>query len=434
MFKRKKKDSNSKKDIKAAKQKAKKQSANNSSQSKKKKLTRAEKKELKRKRKEFQNNKPSYKVEGGIGGDRDPRTKNGIRILSFFIIGLFLIVGGIIGGAFGVKGWTDYQKNNTTPLGTSLAFTKTDNAKVNINEVWTDKDRNVTVAKIGYPDSTRDILSNNGTSYKLYMNTKGQSPDAQMAYGILGSEGDGYLFIKGKLKDQPYNIGIKNTVSLTTDSTSRPSTSSSSSSSNNAADENLEVAISSMNKDGSSNSLFGSNKDKDAEKAKDQNDFIKFIINPYSDNTKVYKGSFLTPSGDIDYSKVVSQTSVESAINRIDKQIENREGNLEKLKSSEKEFEKRIKQEKKQKEKEDKKKEKEDKKKDKEDKDKKKDDDKSKEKEKTTKSEQNLEDVQKSIKEEQEGIEALQVKKETFEKADFNEDSFGDMQTKSNIY
>lgn len=423
MFKRKKKDNNSKKDVKEAK----KQNANKTSQTKKKKLTRAEKKDLKRKRKEFQNNKPSYKVEGGIGGDRDPRTKNGIRMLSFFIIGLFLIVGGLIGGAFGVKGWTDYQKNNTTPLGTSLAFTKTDNAKVNINEVWTDKDRNVTVAKIGYPDSTRDILSNNGTSYKLYMNTKGQSPDAQMAYGILGSEGDGYLFIKGKLKDQPYNIGIKNTVSLTTDSTSRPSTSSSSSSSNNAADENLEVAISSMNKDGSSNSLFGSNKDKDAEKAKDQNDFIKFIINPYSDNTKVYKGSFLTPSGDIDYSKVVSQTSVESAINRIDKQIESRESNLEKLKSSEKEFEKRIKQEKKQKDKADKKK-------DKDDKDKKKDDDKSKGKEKTTKSEQNLKDVQKSIEEEQEGIEALQAKRETFEKADFNEDSFGDMQTKSNIY
>ncbi|MEY8601980.1 hypothetical protein [Staphylococcus shinii] len=421
MFKRKKKNNNSKQNTKDINNKSKQKNANKTSKSKTKKLTRAEKKELKRKRKGFKNTKSNYEVEGGIAGDRDPTTKRDMKRLYALIIALLLVVGGIFAGVIGTKGWFDFQKNNTTKLGTSLAFSKTDDAKVKINEVWTDKNRNVTVAKLGYPDSTRDVLSNNGTSYKLHMNAKGNKSKIQMAYGILGSEGDGYLFIKGKLKDQPYNIGIENTVSLTTDSTSRSSSSTRSSSSRSNDEENLEVAISSMNKDGSSNSLFHSKKDKDAEKAKSELDFIKFIINPYSENTKVYNGSFLTPSGDIDYSKIVSQTSVDGAIKRIDKQIEARQSNLEKLKTSEKEFEKRIKQEKKQKEKEDKKK-----------KDKKKDDDKSQEKK--TESESNLEDVQKSIKDEEQGIEDLENKKKTFENADFDRDSFGDMQTKANIY
>ncbi|MBF0795266.1 hypothetical protein [Mammaliicoccus lentus] len=422
MFKR-KKNNNSKQDTKDINNKSKNKNANKTSKSKTKKLTRAEKKELKRKRKEFKKTKSHYEVEGGIAGDRDPTTKRDMKRLYSLIIALLLLIGGIFAGVIGTKGWFDFQKNNTTKLGTSLAFSKTDNAKVKINEVWTDKNRDVTVAKLGYPNSTRDVLSNNGTSYKLHMNTKSNKSNIQMAYGILGSEGDGYLFIKGKLKDQPYNIGIENTVSLTTDSTSRSSSSTSSSSTRTNDEENLEVAISSMNKDGSSNSLFNSKKDKDAEKAKNELDFIKFIINPYSDNTKVYNGSFLTPSGDIDYSKIVSQTSVDSAIKRIDKQIEARQSNLEKLKVSEKEFEKRIKQEKKQKEKEDKKK-----------KDKDKDKDKDKSQEKKTESESNLEDVQKSIKDEVQGIENLESKKKTFENADFDRDSFGDMQTKSNIY
>ncbi|MBJ8272597.1 hypothetical protein JGZ01_00055 [Staphylococcus pseudintermedius] len=64
-----------------------------------------------------------------------------------------------------------------------------------------------------------------------------------MAYGILGIEGDGYLFIKGTLKDQAYyDIGIENTLSLTTKSISQ----SSSSSTNIEEEDGIESAISSI--------------------------------------------------------------------------------------------------------------------------------------------------------------------------------------------
>lgn len=396
MFKHKEKDNNSNKKKKDKKKK--------SSQ----KLTRQQKKELKEKRKAFKKKQSKYEIEGGIGGDHDPRTKRDVKTLIICMLGFSLILASVISGVFFNHAYSNYKKNNTTELGTTLHFSKTDDAKVKINEVWTDKKREVTVAKLGYPSQTRKLLSTKGKNYKIYMKAKGERPKAQMAYGILGNEGDGYLFIKGKLKDQPYNIGIENTISLTTESSGK--TNSDSLTSDN--EENLETAISSMNQDGSSNSWFNSKADKQAENAKSKNDFIKFIINPYSKSTKVYKGSFLTPSGDIDYSKVVSQTSVDKSLNSIDKQIDKRKDNLDTLKTSKTEFEQRVKDEKKK-----------DKKKDSKNKD-----------NRTTDNEKNLEDVKKAIEEEKEGIDDLQKERKQFEKADFNKDSFGEMQTKSKIY
>lgn len=396
MFKHKEKDNNSNKKKKDKKKK--------SSQ----KLTRQQKKELKEKRKAFKKKQSKYEIEGGIGGDHDPRTKRDVKTLIICMLGFSLILASVVTGVFFNHAYSNYKKNNTTELGTTLRFSKTDDAKVKINEVWTDKKREVTVAKLGYPTQTRKLLSTKGKNYKIYMKAKGERPKAQMAYGILGNEGDGYLFIKGKLKDQPYNIGIENTISLTTESSGK--TNSDSLTSDN--EENLETAISSMNQDGSSNSWFNSKADKQAENAKSKNDFIKFIINPYSKSTKVYKGSFLTPSGDIDYSKVVSQTSVDKSLNSIDKQIDKRKDNLDTLKTSKTEFEQRVKDEKKK-----------DKKKDSKNKD-----------NRTTDNEKNLEDVKKAIEEEKEGIDDLQKERKQFEKADFNKDSFGEMQTKSKIY
>ena len=396
MFKHKEKDNNSNKKKKDKKKK--------SSQ----KLTRQQKKELKEKRKAFKKKQSKYEIEGGIGGDHDPRTKRDVKTLIICMLGFSLILASVVTGVFFNHAYSNYKKNNTTELGTTLRFSKTDDAKVKINEVWTDKKREVTVAKLGYPSQTRKLLSTKGKNYKIYMKAKGERHKAQMAYGILRNEGDGYLFIKGKLKDQPYNIGIENTISLTTESSGK--TNSDSLTSDN--EENLETAISSMNQDGSSNSWFKSKADKQAENAKSKNDFIKFIINPYSKSTKVYKGSFLTPSGDIDYSKVVSQTSVDKSLNSIDKQIDKRKDNLDTLKTSKTEFEQRVKDEKKK-----------DKKKDSKNKD-----------NQTTDNEKNLEDVKKAIEEEKEGIDDLQKERKQFEKADFNKDSFGEMQIKSKIY
>ncbi|HAR5547557.1 TPA: hypothetical protein I1T43_002293 [Staphylococcus aureus] len=404
MFKN--KSSNDKEKIKAIKKKQKSQQQQNKAS--KKKLTKQEKKEMKRKRKAFKSNKTKYDIEGGIGGDKDPRTKRDMRTTFIAIFAIVLFTFSSILCGFGFQAYGNFKKNNTEEFGSTKSFTKAD-AKVKFSEVWTDKNRDVTIVKLGYPESSQDKLSNRGSAYKLYMNPKGTKPKAKMAYGILGVEGDGYLFIKGKLKDQPYHIGIENTLSLTTKSISQ----SSSSSTGIDEEDGIESAISSMNDDGSSNSAFGN--DDNAKKANKERDFIKFIINPYSDNTKVYKGSFLTSSGDIDYSKVIAQTSTDSAINSKEKEKEKHESNLKDLKTSKKEYESRVKDEKK-----DKKSKKKDKEKD--------------AGNNRSKNESNLEKTEESIADEEKEIDSLNKEIDKLKHSNFGKEDFGDMQEKATIY
>ncbi|MBO0377109.1 hypothetical protein [Staphylococcus warneri] len=416
MFKRKKQQNNNNDEEKQKLKSAKKKDKKNKSAKKKEKLTKEEKKAIKEKRKAFKKNQVKYDVEGGIGGDKDPRTRRDVRTMFVAILGFILIIAGFVSGGFGFKAYRDFQNNNTTELGSTLEFKHSDGAKVNINEVWTDKNRDVTVAKIGYPDSSREILSSDGKNYKLYLRTSEKKPNVKLAYGILGGKGDGYLFIKGKQKDQAYNVGIENTMALTTKSINN-SSASDTSISDSKDDEDIETAISSMNENGETNSAIGDDEEK-VKSAKSKHDFIKIIINPYSESTKVYKGSFLDASGNIDYSKVVKQTGVQGEIDKINKELKKRNANLKKLENSKKEFEKRIKDQEK---------------KDKQNKKDKKDKDKSSTSSKTD-DEESLDDIKKSIDKEKDGIKKLEDKKTQFENADFSKESFGSMQEKSKVY
>ncbi|HCY6114522.1 hypothetical protein J2K72_14230 [Staphylococcus aureus] len=404
MFKH--KDSNDKKKLKAIKKKLNSQKQKNITS--KRKLTKQEKREMKRKRKEFKANKTKYEIEGGIGGDKDPRTKRDMRTTFIAIFAIVLFGFSSILCGFGFQSYANYKKNNTEEFGSTKTFTRSD-AKVKFSEVWTDKNREVTIVKLGYPQISQEKLSNRGKAYKIYMKPKGEKPKVKVAYGILGVEGDGYLFIKGKLKDQPYHIGIENTLSLTTKSISQ-----SSSSSKNIDEENgIESAISSINEDGSSDSAFSN--DDDAKKAKKERDFIKFIINPYSDNTKIYKGSFLTASGDINYSKIISQTSTDSAIKSKEKEKEKHESNLKDLKISKKEYADRVKDEKKKSE------------------SKKKDKDKDV-RDNKSKNESNLEKAEQSIKDEEKAIDSINSEIDKLKNSNFGKADFGDMQEKVTIY
>lgn len=383
---------------------------------KKQKLTKEEKRELKEKRKKFKKKKYQYEIEGGIGGDKAPSTKRDVKTLYIFWLGIFLCGTGLIAFIFFHNAWSNHLKNNTSELGKVLKFQKSDDAEIKFNEVWTDKNRQVTVVKFGYSDASRKKLSTDGTDYKIYMKPKGKRPEVKISYGILNLEGDGYLFIKGKLNDQPYNMALENTLALVSSSLTHSSSVSSSSSNDN--DESLESIISSSNNDGSDTNIF-SNKDSKEDDTKE--DIVKFTINPYSDTTKVYNGSFLNSSGEIDYSKVVSQTSIEAAIKRKEKEIEPHRNQLEKLEKSKPKYEDKVKQEKKAKAK---------------DKSKKKDEDKDKSSkvDKVSENERLLEETEKSIEEEKNTISNLESELDNIKQARFDKTSFGDMQTKSTIY
>lgn len=380
------------------------------------KLSKDEKKQLKEKRKQFKKKRNQYAIEGGIGGDKAPSTKRDVKTLFIFWAGVAFCVVGIVFFAIAYHGWSNHLKNNTSELGKALTFQKSDDASLNFNEVWTDKKRNVTVIKFGYDDSARKKLSTDGSDYKIYMKPKGTRPDAKISYGILNLEGDGYLFIKGKLKDQPYNMALENTLSLTSSSLSSSSVSDSTSSDSDDDEENLESVISSNNKDGSNSNIFFKNDDKEKDA---KADIIKFTINPYSDTTKVYNGSFLNSAGEIDYSKVVSKTSVTSAVKRHEKALKPHKKNLENLEKSKPKYEEKVKKEKKAEAKK---------------KSKKKDKDKSDSVDETSENETLLKENKEAIDQEKKEIEKREDEIDRIKNSRFDKSSFGDMQNKSTIY
>ncbi|MCW0998231.1 flagellar biosynthesis protein FliS, partial [Streptococcus anginosus] len=89
---------------------------------------------------------------------------------------------------------------------------KSSEAKLKFGGAWTDKNRDVTVVKLGYNKKAREELSTKGTQYKLFVvdNDNKIQKHAKISYGILGTQGDGFLIIDGKLDKKAYQIVMTN--------------------------------------------------------------------------------------------------------------------------------------------------------------------------------------------------------------------------------
>lgn len=354
------------------------------------------KKPKKQKKKKNRNrDKDKYKIMGGLFGDRASSTLEGVVKGILFVVFVGCIVVGCGKMPFDHADMTKYSMGNTTPIGEQLEFSKS-GAEVTIKDVWTDKKRDLTVVKLGYDKSARRKLSTTGKNYHLHMIAdEGHKPKVSVKYGVLGTEGDGYLFIKGNLDRRAYQMVIANTLNLSTGDEGVTGETSSS----NYNDENLEKAISNTDIEQANDKgmLFsGGNINKEDQPKADN---IDFRVNPYSKTTHVYKGSFLNADGSINYGKVVEQTSVKDVMEKLDKDIKKSKGKLDSLKQSKKEFESRVKDDK-----------------------------------KNSEAKSNLDQTKDSIKEEEKNLKALEEAKERYEKSDFDESSFGDMQDKIKVH
>ena len=338
------------------------------------------------------------KIYQSIWGDRDPRTRQGITfffLLFFNILGLILCTVWLV---IQMVNYGQYLKENTTKIGTELEFVKS-KAKVTLSDVWTDKDRNVTMVKLGYDRQSRNLLSTKGKNYKIYLIDKeGRKPKGvKISYGILGSEGDGYLFIKGNLQEKAYQILLTSQIELTTgdetedDDTEEDSTANiESQKSEDISDASIKRSLSeSSHGDISDNGILNFDN-----KSKQPNaDYINFRVNAFSDSTKVYKGSFLKADNTIDYGKIIEQTSLKDVVKDIDEKIKKREKKAKQYEVSLEEYKQRAK-------------------------DNKEDDD----------ARSNVKGIEDSIDENNTKLENLKKSKEKYERADFDKSSFGDMQ------
>lgn len=252
----------------------------------------------------------------GKGGDVDIRTIRTKRWERTYRYIKVLGVVGVIAFFVGQNQYHLYSISNSTPFGTQLTYTNT-KASVQLKAVYTDKNREVTIIQLGYTDTSRLRLSSKGTNYGINFVVDKETDlpsDLETSYSLLGTEGDGYLIIKGKLKEEAYQLVVLNRFSF--DKGSGEMTTNS-----NTLDlekKSIESILSSQTMNSADkNGLFNFDK-----LTGTNQDIINFRVNPYSKNTIVYEGSFLNSDGDVDYNKIVQETGVKEIIATLEDSLE----------------------------------------------------------------------------------------------------------------
>lgn len=211
-----------------------------------------------------------------------------------------------------------------------------------------------------------------------------------MKYGILGTEGDGYLFIKGKLDRRAYQIYIANTLNMNYDGKKAGNVEA-------IQKRSMEEMLSSVSEDSMDESGVISSilKKFQNKKEKPKFDNINFRLNAYSSNTKVYDSSFLDQDGEIDYGKIIRQTSTVNVIEKIERALKSAELEKQSYTVSLNKYKDRLKRDK-----------------------------------KNEDARENIEKIDMNIKKLDNMITALRKEKKRYEESSFSKEDFGNMQEK----
>lgn len=148
-----------------------------------------------------------------IHGDDSPRTigvgRAGIGVIVSLTIAIlsFLL---IVSGAF----WHSHiEKRSSTAKGTSMTF-PVSNEEVTLKQLYTDKKKNVLVARLKVPSGAN--LPYRGSDYNVYLKSKSleKYEKADVLFGRISTDGDMVLVIP-KPTDDIYSVFIENTKNLT---------------------------------------------------------------------------------------------------------------------------------------------------------------------------------------------------------------------------
>lgn len=244
-------------------------------------------------------------IVDGKGSDNDPRTirsKRWERYARFATIVTFIGIGSTF---YGYREYHKYTVSNSTPFGQPLIFSNS-GAKLILKGVYTDKNKEVTVVELGYDSTAHSKLSYKGTNYGINIQVASKSDipkGMETRYGLLDTEGNGYLIIKGKLKPEAYQIAIVNRFTFSLDDQTEGFT---------KKQKNIEEQA--LSRTLSEHKMDDANKfgiiDFSKSTKKVGLDYFNFRVNPYSDNTINYKVSFLDKNGNIDYNKMMQYVGV----------------------------------------------------------------------------------------------------------------------------
>ncbi|WP_436962348.1 hypothetical protein [Staphylococcus shinii] len=273
------------------------------------------------------NDKRRPKVLRSIFSDKDPRTKQSGRHTLTYLI---LLGGAIFCLLMTINGFKNMYHDtirNTSKIGKELNFPLSE-TNLKLGAVYTDKAHDLTVVRLNYDNGSRNILPSNGADYDVLLKSK-QKKNVKATYGILNPRGDGYIFIKGDMGDQPFVVGLRNKQTILANGAKANDDSSSDSSDLDSGkienkDELVDSITTPKQKKDSENKLVKWFTSDDEEQP--DNDAFKFRINSHSKTTKVYDGSFLDNNGNIKYDEVIKQMNRNETLKQYDKEIAEIEG------------------------------------------------------------------------------------------------------------
>lgn len=146
--------------------------------------------------------------------DISPRTQQLKKYRNALIIAILLLIIGMFAFVTGRITYGKVVAKSSSPMGTKLTF-KRSQADVILQDLYTDENKDVLVARISMDTNASQVLPYKGNDYTVYLaadslNGKTFSP---IIFGKMSTDGDMFLVLPYP-KDEVYNVFIMNNLYL----------------------------------------------------------------------------------------------------------------------------------------------------------------------------------------------------------------------------
>lgn len=142
-------------------------------------------------------------------GDKSPRTQRIAKNAISIVAASALIFIGSVGYAYGSFKFNNVVQKSSTPIGSQMTFYRSE-ATIQIKDIFTDKDKNVLIARLG--DDSGSNLPYKGSDFRIYISSPSTDELKSMPvlFGRMSTDGDLFLIIPNPTSSV-YSIFLMNT-------------------------------------------------------------------------------------------------------------------------------------------------------------------------------------------------------------------------------
>lgn len=144
--------------------------------------------------------------------DESIRTTAISRPFRNVVIAISMILVSIVWIFFGMMRYSSVVARSSSAIGSTFKFERS-NSEVTLKNIYTDKNNDVLIARIGLSDEAQLNLPYKGSDYKVLIGSKSLKglKEASVLFGKMSTDGDMFMMIPKPSKDDVYTIFIVNT-------------------------------------------------------------------------------------------------------------------------------------------------------------------------------------------------------------------------------